>query len=255
MCCHRIDRSELSMSEQESVCLDVLRISRTDAKFCASISVNVHPCPLAIMAYTLHNPHIRDSIHDEASSVQRKSYWSSISARRLINLTYAPKSQCDAVNHTISIPCSTLSSLTTHSNSTRKKKTLKGISPPDLTTPKFSKANTMPNLIASNTATLSSKTTRLQVYVKTMCLRGRTWLHALTRTEKQHLFDVTHGEAQGQETVDLTYSSHTLPTDSRERELWNARILLEAKSTVELHDELMRLFHDAKKGGFVVESD
>jgi hypothetical protein len=87
-----------------------------------------------------------------------------------------------------------------------------------------------------------------------MCLRARTWLHALTRTEKQHLFGVTHGEAQGQETVDLTYSSHTLPTDSREHELWNARILLEPKSTVELLDELMHLFHDAKKGGFVVES-
>jgi len=243
------------MSERERVCLDVLRISRADAKFCTSIAVNVHPCSLAIMPYTLHRPLIRDSIHDEASSIQRKSYWTSISARRLINLTYVQKSQCDAVNHTISIPCSTLSSLTTHSNSTRKVKTLTGILRPDLTTPKLPKANTMPNLIASNTATLSSKSPTLQMYVKTLCSRARTWLHGSTRTEKQTLFDATHGEGQVQETADFTYSSHTLLTDSSERKLWNARILLEPKSTVELLDELMRLFHDAKKGGFVVESD
>ena len=251
---HRIDRSKLSMSERERVCRDVLRISRADAKFCTSIAVNVNPCTLAILPYTLHKTLIRDSIPDEASSIQRKSYWTSTSVRRLVNLTCVPTSQCDAFNHTISIPCSTLSLLTTHSNSTRKWKTLVGISPSDLTTPKLSKANTMPNLTASNTATSSSESPTLQMYAKTLCSKARKWLRGLTRTEKQTLFDATHGETQGRETTDFTYSSHTVRTDSRERELWNARILLEPKSTVELLDELMLLFQDAKKGGFVVES-
>jgi len=112
----------------------------------------------------------------------------------------------------------------------------------------------MPNLTASNTATSSSESPTLQMYAKTLCSKARKWLRGLTRTEKQTLFDATHGETQGRETTDFTCSSHTVPTDSRERELWNARILLEPKSTVELLDELMLLFQDAKKGGFVVES-
>jgi len=72
------------------------------------------------------------------------------------------------------------------------------------------------------------------------------------RTE-QTIFHTTYDGSI--EAIDLNDSSNTLELEHNEESLQNADCLLERNAILELQEELMLLFHDAKKCGFVVEAD
>jgi len=72
-------------------------------------------------------------------------------------------------------------------------------------------------------------------------------------TTEQTIF---HATCDGSlEATDLNDSSNTLESEHNEEAVQNADCLLERNAIVELQEELMLLFHDAKKCGFVVEAD
>jgi len=130
--------------------------------------------------------------------------------------------------------------------------TFTGISLPEIKKRKLAKANTLPNLTASNNVSLGFPSTTLHVCKKTLCIKTRTWLHRLMTTEQT----IFHATCDGSlEATDLNDSSNTLESEHNEEAVQNADCLLERNAIVELQEELMLLFHDAKKCGFVVEAD
>jgi len=247
-----IDPSKTTMLEKIYVQRDRLLISRSNAMFCKSLAVNMHLDPYSIFPHSPDTPVPFNSRDDNYSFIQRKSHWTSISYLRLINLKPVNYPPFYAADNTIDVPWSTPSSLTTRSNSTRKMTTFTGISLPEIKKRRLSKANTLPNLTASNNASLGFPSTTLHVCKKTLCIKTRTWLHRLMRTE-QTIFHTTYDGSI--EAIDLNDSSNTLELEHNEESLQNADCLLERNAILELQEELMLLFHDAKKCGFVVEAD
>lgn len=219
--------------------------------FCRSPGFRAQLDPYEILSQSPKRSLSWYSRDHKASSVQNKTHWISRSYRRLINWKPANDLPCLPAENTIDIPCNTAFSSTTRSHSARKMAAWTRISPIEGKPPPLSKANTLPNSTAPKNVSSNSISTTLSACQKRLCVRANKWVHGCTRTVETPRDTASDGQLRTADlndspsTTEPVYKKHAFPYPDR---------LFKPKTIVTLQEELMLLFYDAKKWGFVVEA-